>query len=143
MRPYIVACISFLTLFIIFIFLVNGDYQKGDLIVSYKTGFLIFAGLFLVTSVISARIYEDSAKDYDYIIADIKPLVINICLWTTYWLCWTIFNLVFLLTDQARGLDILFVSLITNIPGLLIFWFTWSTRKEELKAIDPALLKED
>lgn len=143
MKPYIVTCFSFLTLFIIFVFLLNGNYQNGDLIVSYKTGLFIFGGLLLVVLLVTARIHEHSANGYDYIIRDIKPSLINICLWTTYWLCWTVFNLVFLFAEKDLGPNILFVTLITNLPGLVIFWFTWSARKEELSAIDPALLKED
>lgn len=142
MRPYIVACLIFLLLFMIFIFGINGDYQKGHLLITYETGLFVFIGLFLGVVIITARIYECSFPTYDYFTEDVKPSLINICLWTTFWISWAVFNMVYLFSGKHSP-GFLIPVLLINLPGILMFLFTWYTRKSELMGIDLELWKED
>jgi hypothetical protein len=107
-------------------------------------GFKIFFGIFIVLIFVTSRIYENSANIYDYIIEDIKPSLINISIWTTFWISWSIYNLIILFSGGEFSFSLATISaLLTHTPGLIIFFFTYATRKAELADLGPEVLKED
>jgi hypothetical protein len=105
----------------------------------------VFIGVFVVVVLFTSKIHESSTDILDeYTSRTVKTSVINIVIWSVFWLCWCCFNLTVLFKYPFTLKLYLFSFLITNGPGALMFsfgisvWFDhqedWDTIKRDLIA---------
>ena len=113
-----------------------------DHMVTFNVFFYVFLAVLLVT----ARIYDASVKFYDeYSLRTVKASIINIVIWSTFWLCWCIFNLIVLIEHPFSLKLYLFSFLITNGPGAAIFTFGisfWLDRQSDWENIKSDLIAQ-
>lgn len=116
-------------------------FQDAPLLPQYLDGhmvaFKVFFYVFLAVMLVTARIYDSSMKFYDeYSTRTVKASVINIVIWSAFWLCWCVFNLI-VLFSYPFSLKLYFFSfLITNGPGAAVFVFGISFWLEQQKDWD-------
>jgi hypothetical protein len=107
--------------------------------------FKVFIYVFLAVVLITSKIFDSSTDGYDeYTRRTVKTSIINVVIWSIFWLCWCCFNLMVLFKYPLSLKLYLFSFLITNGPGALIFcfgmsmWFEyqedWATIKSDLVA---------
>ena len=58
---------------------------------------------------------------------------LNIMLWSIFWICWTVVNVLLLLQGPITTKMIIFSFLYTTLPGMAFFLFAVWSRKESLK----------
>lgn len=111
----------------------------------HELTFKIFIGVFVAVILATSKIH-DSSLDItdDYTARTVKTSIINIIIWSVFWLCWCCFNLMVLFNYPFSLKLYLFSFLITAAPGALFFSFglsvwldeqeNWDTIKSDLIA---------
>jgi hypothetical protein len=135
MSAFLLACI----------FYFNDAPYLAHYLDSNKISLKVFIGVFMVVILVTSKIFDSSTDILDeYTARTVKTSVINIVIWSVFWLCWCCFNLMVLFKYPFSLKLYLFSFLITNAPGALIFsfgismWFDlrqdWETIKSDLIA---------
>lgn len=110
------------------------DATINNFIATNSTYLIIFIIIFGLVALIAAKIYQRSLDETDdETEATASASVINIILWCCFWISWCVFNVVILLRNPVDLKLIIFSFLITNLPGILIFFITLSMRRDQIK----------
>jgi hypothetical protein len=126
-----IALMSVLLLLICFCFL--GDPMIKRFITDNKTALYVFLGILAVVSLITAKIFSSTKFDDEYTPATVKTSIINIIIWSAFWLCWCCYNLLVLFEYPLMLKLLVFSFLVTSLPVILVFCITYSVWKEEQK----------
>lgn len=103
----------------------------------HKVTFKVFFYVFLAVLLATARIYDASMKFYDeYSPKTVKASIINVVIWSAFWLCWCVFNLIVLIEHPFSLKLFLFSFLLTNGPGAVVFSFGLTLWVEQMKDWD-------
>jgi hypothetical protein len=116
------------------------EYFKSDSTISgflfvYKNQLIAFLVIFILLAFTSAIIYQRSLDDVDEETeTTVKSSIVNVILWSGFWIGWCIFNVIAILHYSITIKLFIFSFLLTNVPGISVFIFTLSTRRDQLKS---------
>lgn len=117
----------------------------ADYLNSNSISFKIFIGVFVALIFVTGKIHHSSLDiTDDYTARTVKISIINIIVWSLFWLCWCSFNLI-ILFNYPFSLKLYLISFIIAAgPGTMFFGFglsvwldeqeNWDTIKSDLIA---------
>jgi hypothetical protein len=92
---------------------------------------MIGAVLLFITSLVYHRTL-DFLDEETYV--TLKIVRINIVLWSIFWICWTVLNVLLLFQYPITTKMIIFSFLMATLPGIAFFLFAVWLRKDMLKS---------
>ena len=131
-----IIIILFFSIFILFAYIIfTSNFNIKQFIIQSKTHWIYAGIVFCVIALSSIKLYQQSLDDFDQETSKTDRIsLINVVVWLSLWISWGILNgLLYNEYDPKSSFLFLFSVLVTIIPAIGVFLFTYSVRKNHKK----------